>query len=125
MAITRINFQSVPVSDQDRALAFYTAHLGFEVQTDAPYSEGWRWIFLTLPGAETRLHFAAPDDMEIRGKPALCLVCDDVDAEAARLARAGVTVTNEPQDAPWAPGVRWATIRDSEDNVILLESLKE
>lgn len=125
MAINRIHFQSIPVADQDRALAFYTNNLGFEVHTDAPYGEGWRWIFLTLPGAETRLHFASPDDMTVNGKPALCLVCDSVDDEAEKLRSNGVEITNGPADAPWHPGVRWLMLHDTEDNLILLESFKE
>ncbi|MFV2052108.1 VOC family protein [Aliiroseovarius sp. YM-037] len=124
MAITRINFQSIPVDDQDRAIAFYTENLGFKVHTDAPYSDGWRWIFLELPGAETRLQFAARSDMEVHGKPALCLVCDSVDDEAAKLRDAGVHITDGPDDAPWAPGVRWLMIKDSEGNLVLLESFK-
>ena len=47
MAITRINFQSIPVDDQDRAIAFYTENLGFSVHTDAPYS---RRVALDIPG---------------------------------------------------------------------------
>lgn len=124
MTIQRIGFQSIPVHDQDRAIAFYTEHLGFRVHTDAPFGENWRWIFLELPGAETRLHFAEAKDIQINDKPALALVSDDVDADCARMARAGVRVTNQPQDAPWAPGVRWATIRDSEDNIVFIESFK-
>jgi catechol 2,3-dioxygenase-like lactoylglutathione lyase family enzyme len=122
VTIQRILFQSIPIADQDRALAFYTEMLGFEVHTDAPYGENWRWIFLTLPGAETRLHFAQHQDIQVNDKPALCLVTDDVDKECARLKEAGVIITNGPDDAPWANGVRWATLRDTEDNIILLES---
>ena len=125
MTISRINFMSIPVADQDRAIAFYTGHLGFEVQTDAPYTDGWRWIFLKLPGADTRLQFATRDDMQVKDKPALCLVSDDVDAETARLKSAGVEIVSGPDDAPWAAGVRWLMIRDSEDNMVLLESFKE
>ena len=125
MAINRIHFQSIPVSDQDRALAFYTENLGFNVHVDAPYAENWRWIFLTLPGADTRLHFAGTDDMQINGKPALCLVCDSVDDEAERLRTAGVEISSGPDDAPWQPGVRWLMIKDSEGNLVLLESFKE
>ena len=47
MALT-INFTSVAVDDQDRAMAFYTEKLGFTVDTDNPYDEGWRWIFSIL-----------------------------------------------------------------------------
>ena len=49
MALKRISFQSIPVDDQDRALAFYCDILGFEVHTDAPFDDGWRWVFLTIP----------------------------------------------------------------------------
>jgi lactoylglutathione lyase len=34
----------VPVSDQDRALAFYVERLGFEKRTDVPFGEGERWV---------------------------------------------------------------------------------
>jgi catechol 2,3-dioxygenase-like lactoylglutathione lyase family enzyme len=125
MAVRRINFQSIPVDDQDRALAFYRDRLGFRVQTDAPYAEGWRWIFLSLPGAGTRLHFGRRSDCDVRGVPALALVCDSVDDEAARLAGTGVEIAGGPADAPWAAGVRWMTIKDSEGNLVLLESLRE
>ncbi len=125
MAVSHIHFQSIPVEDQSRAVEFYTRNLGFEVHTDAPYGDDWRWIFLTLPGAQTRLHFAAASDIQVNEKPALCLVCDEVDAEAKSLADNGVEITGGPDDAPWQPGVRWLMIRDSEGNLVLLESMKE
>lgn len=125
MSIKRILFQSIPVDDQDRALDFYTRALNFEVHTDAPYGDDWRWIFLTLPGAETRLHFAARKDMSVNDRPVLCLVCDSVDDEAKRLGALDVTITAGPDEAPWAPGTRWLMIRDSEDNLVLLESFHE
>lgn len=125
MAVGYINFQSIPVDDQDRALAFYRDRLGFAVHTDAPYGEGWRWIFLTLPGAQTKLQFGRRQDYRVGDVPALALVCDSVDEEAARLQAAGVEVASGPDDAPWASGVRWLMIRDSEGNLVLLESFKE
>jgi catechol 2,3-dioxygenase-like lactoylglutathione lyase family enzyme len=125
MAARRVNFVSVPVADQDRALAFYTDHLGFTVQTDAPYGEGWRWIFLALPGADTRLHFARTSELKwAEGLPALTLVSDDVDADAARFRAAGVGIVDGPADAPWARSVRYLIITDSEGNAVLMESLK-
>jgi catechol 2,3-dioxygenase-like lactoylglutathione lyase family enzyme len=125
MATRQINFVSVPVADQDRALAFYTGHLGFSVQTDAPYGEGWRWIFLTLPGAETRLNFARTSELSwTGGLAALSLFTDDVDDDASRLGAAGVEIVAGPQDAPWASGVRYLIIKDSEGNAVLMESLK-
>ena len=60
--ITRIGFQSIPVDDQDRAIAFYTEVLGLTVHTDVPYGDNWRWLFLKFTGAETRLHFAKREE---------------------------------------------------------------
>jgi catechol 2,3-dioxygenase-like lactoylglutathione lyase family enzyme len=121
--LRRINFQSLPVTDQQRALEFYRDRLGMEVQTDAPFGDGWRWIFMAIPGAETLLHFAQADEISIKsGTPALCLVAEDVDAEIARLQGCGVTITHSPALAPWNPHVRWAMFKDSEDNLILIQS---
>jgi len=124
MAIQRINFQSLGVVDQDRAMTFYCDVLGFNVHTDAPFGEGYRWISLTIDGADTKLHFARANEVTYDNVPALCLVCDSVDDEAARLGKLNVEITNGPDDAPWASGVRWLTIKDTEGNSILMESLK-
>jgi predicted enzyme related to lactoylglutathione lyase len=121
--LKRINFQSIPAADQDRAIAFYGDVLGLRVQTDAPNSDGSRWIFLEIPGSETKLHLCAAGEVTVKpGVPALCLVCDDVDAEARRLAARGVAMTAGPGDAPWDPHVRWAMFSDSEGNLVLIQS---
>jgi catechol 2,3-dioxygenase-like lactoylglutathione lyase family enzyme len=49
-----INQVVIEVQDQDRALAFWTATLGFELVQDAPYGED-RWI-------EVRTSDKAPRD---------------------------------------------------------------
>lgn len=118
----RINFQSIPVADQDRALAFYRDVMGLEVRTDAPYGENWRWIFMAIPGAETMIQFARQEQVSVGGVPALCLVSDDVDTEVARLKALDVRIVDGPADAPWHRQVRYALIHDSEDNLILIQS---
>ncbi|MBF9035653.1 hypothetical protein HKCCE2091_15500 [Rhodobacterales bacterium HKCCE2091] len=126
MTVSRIHFTMLPVEDQDRALAFYTGTLGFEVERDEPYSDNRRWIFLRLPGGGTMLQFAAPGDVTVaEGRPALVLVCGDPDAEAARLAAAGVEITAGPGAAPWDPAMRWLMIRDTEGNLVLLQTAPE
>jgi lactoylglutathione lyase len=45
----------VPVTDQERALAFYVDTLGFEKRLDAPLGGGRRWIEVAPPGASTSL----------------------------------------------------------------------
>lgn len=121
--LKRINFQSIPVSDQQRALEFYRDKLGMKVQTDAPYEGGWRWIFMEISGADTLLQFSHANDFKVKpGTPALCLVCDDVDAEIARMRAEGVMITHDPAQAPWNPNVRWAMFQDSEGNLVLIQS---
>ncbi len=125
MALKRISFQSIPVKDQDRALAFWRDAMGCEVQVDAPYEDGWRWIFMTIPGSDSRLQFARAGQITAaEGTPVLALVSDDVDADCARWREMGVAIVNGPGDAPWMQGVRWVLIRDSEDNLIFVESFK-
>jgi len=125
MSISRISFQALPVDDQDRAIAFYRDIFGMTVQTDAPYEpDGWRWIFLGIPGHDSRLQLARRDPGAKRDMPILALVSDDVDADCDRWRAQGVTITAGPDDAPWAKGVRWVLLKDSEDNVIFVESSK-
>jgi len=78
--IRGVKFVSIPVSDQDRALAFYTQKLGFRVVTDQPYDEEQRWIELGIPGADTRIvlfHFRKA--LKPGGNTNLTFWSDDVD----------------------------------------------
>lgn len=50
------------------------------------------------------------------------LVVQDLDAAHKALAAKGVLFDQEPIDAPWAPGERYALLRDSEGNLILIGS---
>jgi catechol 2,3-dioxygenase-like lactoylglutathione lyase family enzyme len=50
--ITDVRTVGVPVTDQDRALAFYVENLGFEKRLDTPIEQfGGRWIEVAPPGA--------------------------------------------------------------------------
>jgi len=50
--LTGIRTVGVPVTDQDRAVAFYTETLGFELLMDAPLPQlGGRWIVVAPSGA--------------------------------------------------------------------------
>jgi catechol 2,3-dioxygenase-like lactoylglutathione lyase family enzyme len=51
--ITGVSTVGVPVTDQDRALAFYVEKLGFEKRLDTPLEQfGGRWIEVAPPGTE-------------------------------------------------------------------------
>jgi catechol 2,3-dioxygenase-like lactoylglutathione lyase family enzyme len=64
-AVTRVGTVIVPVSDQERALAFYRDILGFEVRLDGPFGDGQRWLEVAPPGAETSLALVPADGTEV------------------------------------------------------------
>jgi catechol 2,3-dioxygenase-like lactoylglutathione lyase family enzyme len=78
----------VPVSDTERALAFYTQKLGFEVRLDFTYETGERWLEVVPPGAETALVLAKSDSPGIETR--VILITNDLDADRAELEAAGV-----------------------------------
>ncbi|HEX2558763.1 VOC family protein [Phenylobacterium sp.] len=123
MSYRHIKFAHLPVADQERALAFWRDRLGLEVALDQSYGGGWRWIELSIPGAQTRLLFTErAADAPKSEQPSLILVVDDVDAEAAALKARGVAFVEEPRAAPWSPGERYAMFEDSEGNRVLISS---
>ncbi|MGH9398540.1 MAG: VOC family protein [Terriglobia bacterium] len=117
-----IKFAELPVFNQDRAKAFYTDHFGCHVIADQPMGpEGWRWIELQFPAADTTLHFLPrPDENPSKG-PVMVLVEDRVEEIILRL-RSGGVKTGDPKPAPWQPGVTIAEFWDSEGNRMVLSS---
>lgn len=88
--ITGIRTVSVPVDDQDRAVAFYVDVLGFTKLRDNPTPGGGRWIELA-PGDESvviTLEPAAPGVS--RGAIGIRFTTGDADAAHAALRDAGV-----------------------------------
>ena len=79
--IKQLKFVSIPVGDQDRALAFWTEKVGLRVATDQPMGPGKRWIELSIPGAETRIVLFTPDGHEDRVGTFFngSFACDDVE----------------------------------------------
>ena len=61
-----VKIVSIPVSNQDVALQFYTEKIGFKVATDQPFGPGQRWIELLIPGADTSLALFTPPGQENR-----------------------------------------------------------
>ena len=53
------------VDDYDRAIAYYTGMLGFELREDSPLEDGKRWVLVAPPGAQTAILLAkAADDAQ-------------------------------------------------------------
>ena len=62
--IKAIKFVSVPVSDQQRALDFYTQMLGFRVSTDQSFDDNQRWIELGIGRSSSGISLFTPEGHE-------------------------------------------------------------
>jgi catechol 2,3-dioxygenase-like lactoylglutathione lyase family enzyme len=84
----------VPVTDQERALAFYTDKLDFEKRADFPYGNGSRWVELAPPGSANAIALVPPSEGLAHGtKVTHCaFATDDIDADYAALRARGVEV---------------------------------
>lgn len=60
--ITDIRTVGVPVTDQDRALAFYGDTLGLEKRLDVPFGDGRRWIEVGPAGGSTTIALVPATD---------------------------------------------------------------
>ncbi|MGW8779360.1 glyoxalase superfamily protein [Streptomyces sp. NPDC055796] len=122
MNIKHASFITLPVADQEKALAFYAEVLGFEVRADRRIGPV-RWLQVAPEGAETVFTLSGPGmgDFTPGSTRGIMLVTADVDADCAKLAAAGVEVTG-PEDAPWG---RMAGFRDPDGNSLMLVTEKE
>jgi catechol 2,3-dioxygenase-like lactoylglutathione lyase family enzyme len=112
----KLELVAVPVSDVDRAKAFYTDQIGFNADHDHAVSDEIRFVQLTPPGSACSIALgkgvsdAPPGSVE-----GLQLVVDDIEAAHAELSGRGVEVS-DVQDFPWGrfvffadpDGNRWA-----------------
>ena len=94
--ITEVGRVIVPVSDQDRALEFYTEKLGFEKRMDVPYGDGNRWLEVGPPGAPTSIALVPPREGEPTGvETRISLTTEDADAIHSDLRARGVDTDPE------------------------------
>ncbi len=119
--ISGVKFVSVPVHDQDRALAFYTKKLGFTIATDQPFGEKQRWIELKVGRAETHFVLFTPDGHEDRigGSQPMAFQTSDVEKTYQELVGRGVEFTAPPTKQHWGT---FASFKDSEGNQFVLSS---
>jgi catechol 2,3-dioxygenase-like lactoylglutathione lyase family enzyme len=119
--IKGIKIVSIPVSDQDRALSFYTEKLGFRIHTDKPFNEKQRWIELSIPGAETLLALFTPNGHENRigGFYPATFHCDNVQRTYDELVERGVEFTGPPRKESWGT---FAMFKDPDGNQFVLSS---
>jgi predicted enzyme related to lactoylglutathione lyase len=112
----KLELVAVPVSDVDRAKAFYTDQVGFNADHDHRVSDELRFVQLTPPGSACSIAIGTGvTDAPPGSVQGLQMVVTDVDAARAELVERGVEAS-EVQDFPWGrfvffadpDGNRWA-----------------
>lgn len=112
----KLELVAIPVSNVDRAKAFYTEKVGFHADHDYQVNEGLRFVQLTPPGSACSIAIgegitdATPGS--VRG---MQIVVSDVKSVHAELVKHGVEVS-AVQEFPWGAfvffsdpdGNRWA-----------------
>ena len=116
----RLELVQVPVSDIDRAKAFYVDKVGFNDDHDHQVSDEIRFVQLTPPGSacsialNTGAHQMEPGSIE-----GLQMVIEDADAARAELADRGVEVS-DVQEFPWG---RFVFFSDPDGNGWALQQI--
>jgi predicted enzyme related to lactoylglutathione lyase len=116
----KLELVQVPVSDLDRAKAFYADQVGFNADQDHTVSEGVRFIQLTPPASACSIaltsgvHEMAPGSLS-----GLQIVVDDADAAREELLGRGVQV-GDVQEFPWG---RFVFFADPDGNAWAVQQL--
>jgi predicted enzyme related to lactoylglutathione lyase len=116
----KLELIQVPVSDVDRAKAFYTEQVGFNAEHDAQANDEVRFVQLTPPGSACSISFTTGvHDMAPGSLYGLQLVVDDVEAARAELLQRGVEV-GDVQEFPWG---RFVFFADPDGNTWAVQQL--
>jgi predicted enzyme related to lactoylglutathione lyase len=119
----KLELVPIPVTDVDRAKAFYAEQLGFVVDVDVRPADGVRVVQLTPPGSACSIGlgtglgaYEAPPG-SLRG---LHLVVADIQQARAELVGRGVDV-GAVQDV--GGGVLYASLEDPDGNTLTLQQM--
>jgi catechol 2,3-dioxygenase-like lactoylglutathione lyase family enzyme len=109
----KLELVAVPVSDVDRAKAFYVDKVGFNPDHDFPVSDEMRFVQLTPPGSGCSIAIGKGivegDPGSVKG---LQVVVDNADTAHAELSGRGVDVS-DVQEFPWG---RFVFFEDPDGN---------
>jgi predicted enzyme related to lactoylglutathione lyase len=118
MAITHVQLLSIPVTDQDKAKAFYIDVLGFRLVRENHMGPAQRWVQVAPQGGQTSVTLVTWfETMPPGSLKGLVLETDDVDGDAAAIAERGGEVS-EISDMPWG---RYFTVHDPDGNGIVIQ----
>ena len=123
----RLEVVQVPVSDVDRAKAFYTEQAGFRADHDTQVSDTTRVVQLTPPGSACSILIGTGlSTMEPGSVQGLQLVVADMEAARGDLVGRGVEV-GPVQDLgrPGGSSFKHAWFSDPDGNVWVLQEIRE
>src|SRR3954453_10627324 len=104
----KLELVAVPVTDADRAKAFYTAAFAVDADHDHRVTDDLRFIQITPPGSACSIALGdGLTDAEPGSVKGLQVGVDDADAARAALAERGVAAS-DVQDFPWGRFVFFA-----------------
>ena len=109
----KLELVAVPVTDVDRAKAFYTEQIGFNADHDHTVSDELRFVQLTPPGSACSIAIGnGLIDSDPGSVDGLQVVVDSADAAREHLLAAGVTAS-EVAEFPWG---RFVYFEDPDGN---------
>jgi predicted enzyme related to lactoylglutathione lyase len=118
----KLELVAVPVSDVDRAKAFYVDQAGFNADHDHKVSDEMRFVQLTPPGSACSIAIgkgiSTAEPGSVQG---LQLVVDDADAAREDLASRGVEVS-DVTDFPWG---RFVFFKDPDGNAWAVQQIPD
>jgi catechol 2,3-dioxygenase-like lactoylglutathione lyase family enzyme len=109
----RLDKIAIIVDDYDRAIAFFTGALGFDLVEDSPSltNDGRpkRWVVVRPPGGDTGILLAQADGdsqaavvgNQVGGRVGFFLEVDDFEAAYQRMRAAGVEFVTVPRTEPY------------------------
>jgi catechol 2,3-dioxygenase-like lactoylglutathione lyase family enzyme len=92
--ISEVGAVFVPVTDQERSLAFYVDSLGFEKRSDFSYGQGIRWVEVSPPGAANTIALVPGGEgvSAPRDETHCAFATSDIEADHAALRAKGIDV---------------------------------
>jgi catechol 2,3-dioxygenase-like lactoylglutathione lyase family enzyme len=98
----KLQLVAIPVTDVDRAIAFYTEQVGFILDHDHRVNDDLRFVQLTPPGSACSIMLGEGIPMAAPGSVrGIQVVVDDIEAARAELVSRGVEVSDF-DDQPWS-----------------------
>jgi catechol 2,3-dioxygenase-like lactoylglutathione lyase family enzyme len=130
----RLELILLPVSDVDRAKAFYTEKVGFHLDVDSSPREGFRVVQMTPPGSACSVTIGTGFiDTEPGSMRGMHLVVTDIEAARKELTERGVDVSDIRHMGPngWEPGPdpnrgdygSYADFKDPDGNAWVLQEV--